>query len=201
MKEFKAIVIGTSAGGMKALTFILSNLPEDFPMPVFVAQHLHPVQDGYYIQYYSELSKLRVKEPESGEKIQSGYIYFAPPDYHLLIENDKSMSLSISKKVNYARPSIDVLFESASDVYLSELIGIILTGANDDGARGMLSIKKNGGLTIVQDPDNSEHPIMPRAAIELVEIDYIRPLEEIPNLLKEIVDDMNLKMSSSLKGD
>ena len=193
MKKYKAIVIGTSAGGMKALTFILSNLPEDYPMTVFIAQHLHPVQDGYFVQYYSELCKLRVKEPQSGEKIQSGFVYFAPPNYHLLIENDMSMSLSTSEKVNYARPSIDVLFDSASDAYLSELIGIILTGANDDGAKGMLTIKKNGGLTIVQDPANSEYPVMPGAAIKLVEIDYIKPLDEIPNLLKEIANDMNLK--------
>ena len=126
---------------------------------------------------------MRIKEAEEKENIQSGTIYFAPPNYHLLIEEDRSISLSNEEKVNYSRPSIDVLFESASDVYKSELIGIILTGANDDGAKGISCIESNGGLTIAQDPATAKYPIMPRSAIDTESVDYILPLEGIPVLL------------------
>jgi len=185
-KRYEAIVIGTSQGGMTALTQLLPVLPQDYPIPVIVVQHVHPSQGEFLTEYYDERCALTVKEADEKESIQSGYIYFAPPDYHLLIEKNKSFSLSIDNKVNYARPSIDVLFESAADTYSSDLVGIILTGANNDGAHGLDKIKQKGGLTIVQDPETAESSSMPQAAIDVVEADYVMSLEEIKNLLIEL---------------
>ena len=182
-KKYKAIVIGTSNGGMATLTKLLPVLPHDYPIPVTIVQHLAPLQEDFLIKYYNDRCALTVKEADEKEENQSGYIYFAPPNYHLLIEKDKTFSLSIDKKVNFVRPSIDVLFESAVDAYLSDLIGIILTGANIDGVHGLEQIKMNDGLTIVQDPATAESSFMPQAAIDAVKIDYIMPVEEIGNLL------------------
>jgi two-component system chemotaxis response regulator CheB len=185
-KPYKAIVIGTSHGGMAALTRLLPGLPQDYSIPVIIVQHVHPSQGESLTKYYDERCALAVKEADEKESIQSGHIYFAPPNYHLLIEKDKIFSLSIDDKVNYARPSIDVLFESAADTYSSDLVGIILTGANNDGAHGLDKIKQKGGLTIVQDPQTAESSSMPQAAIDVVEADYVMSLEEIKNLLIEL---------------
>ncbi len=180
----RAIVIGVSAGGMNALTEILPMLPADFPLPVIIVQHLHPEQEEeFMIGYYDEQCALTVKEAEENEGIQTGYIYFAPPNYHLLVEEDCTFSLSVAEKANYSRPSIDVLFESAVDAYGAGLIGIILTGANADGAQGLQLIRQYGGMIIVQDPQTAEFPYMPRAAIEAVDANHILPLKEIGKLL------------------
>lgn len=125
-----------------------------------------------------------MKEADEKEEIENGVVYFAPPNYHLLIERDHTFSLSADRRVNFARPSVDVLFESAANAYGSELIGVILTGANNDGARGLKKIKDMGGLTIVQDPASAEARYMPEAAIEEVQtVDYILPLEKIKTIL------------------
>jgi two-component system chemotaxis response regulator CheB len=187
MKKYKAVVVGVSAGGMAALTKLLSALAGDFPLPVIIVQHLHPHQGDFHLHYFNEKSAVIVKEADEKEKILPGYVYFAPPNYHLLIEEDESFSLSSDAKVNFSRPSVDVLFESAADVYSSGLIGIILTGANNDGAHGLSLIKKNGGLTIVQDPLTAESPFMPQAAIETADADYILSLEEIGDLLIKLM--------------
>ena len=184
--NYKVIVIGTSAGGLSALLRMLTPLPGDFHLPIIIVQHLHPTQDSTFIEHFNDKCLLTVKEANEKETVQPKNIYFAPPNYHLLIEQDKTFSLSTDEKVNFSRPSIDVLFESATDVYASELIGIVLTGASDDGARGLKLIKENKGLIIVQDPDTAESPFMPRAAIKMVETDYILPLEGITDLLIKI---------------
>ena len=119
--------------------------------------------------------------------MQGGRAYVAPPDYHLLIERDETISLSIDEKVNYSRPSIDVLFENATYAWSAGLIGVVLTGANADGARGLRVIKERGGLTVVRDPATAEHPVMPQAAIDATEVDHVLPLEEIGKLLLELV--------------
>lgn len=181
--QYKIIVIGASAGGLTALTRLLSPLPGDFPFSIIIVQHLHPLQGDYLNEYFNDKCYLTVKEANEKETIEPKNIYFAPPNYHLLIEEDKTFSLSIDEKVNFSRPSIDVLFESAADVYAPDLIGIVLTGANNDGARGLKKIKENGGLAIAQDPSTAEQPEMPRAAIDMVETDYILPLEGITDLL------------------
>ncbi|MCD4796509.1 MAG: chemotaxis protein CheB [Candidatus Cloacimonetes bacterium] len=179
ISDFKAIVIGVSAGGFEALTKLFSTLPKDFPLPIIVVQHIHKYQSGYLFEHLNKHCALKVKEADEKETIKPGNIYFAPPNYHLLIEEDKTFSLSVDEKVNYSRPSIDVLFKCAAEVYKNQLIGIILTGANDDGAEGMRIIKENGGLTIAQDPRDAEFPVMPQSAIDKVEIGIILTLENL----------------------
>lgn len=186
MKVHKAIVIGSSAGGINALEKILPILPKDFPFAVIVIQHISPNSENYFSSHLNKLCFLTVKEADEKEKILTGKVYTAPPGYHLLIERDFTFSLSVDPLVNYARPSIDVLFESAAEAYQKDLIGIILTGANSDGAEGLKLIKKYGGLTIVQDPLAAKSPEMPAAAIKTAQIDHILKLEQIGLFLTEI---------------
>ncbi|OQX01106.1 MAG: chemotaxis protein CheB [Desulfobacteraceae bacterium IS3] len=188
-RKYKAVVMGSSAGGLAVLARILSVFPQNFRLPLIVVQHLHPRQGEFYIQYLNDRTALTVKEADEKEDIVGGYVYFAPPNYHLLIEEDETFSLSSDEKVNYSRPSIDVLFESAAEVYGNRLAGVILTGANNDGASGLNLIKKNGGLAVVQEPCSAESPYMPRAALELVEADYILSPEEIGTVLVNLGDE------------
>ena len=183
---YKAVVIGVSAGGMEALHGILSVLPADFPIPIMVVQHVAPDSDDYLPRFLNEKCLLAVKEADEKEKASPGVVYLAPSNYHLLVENDATLSLAVTERVNYARPAIDVLFETAADAFGPELIGMVLTGANDDGSRGLKKIKDLGGLAIVQDPETAVAEIMPRAAIAAVEVDHILPLDEIGPLLRKI---------------
>jgi len=178
-KDIKAIVIGASAGGLYALKKLVPALPASFPCPVLVVQHLSPHSDNYMVRMLDELSPLVVKEADEKESVVSGTVYVAPPDYHLLVEEDFTLSLSVEEKVNYSRPAIDVLFETAADAYGRHLMGIILTGANADGANGLLAVKKKGGFTIVQQPEDAENQAMPKAAIELVKPHKVLTLDEI----------------------
>lgn len=183
---YKAIVMGTSLGGMNALKTILPALPGDIGIPVIIVQHLNDMSEGYWIEMLDNMSFLHVKEADEKEKIKPGYVYIAPPNYHLMIESNQTFSLSIDEKVNHARPSIDVLFESAAYVYYDQLIGVLLTGANHDGATGLKRIKENGGMTIVQDPNTATSKIMPDAAIKKTRVDYILPLNKISDLLTQV---------------
>lgn len=182
-QRYELVVIGASAGGIAALTELLSALPAGYSLPTVVVQHLHPLQDSSFVEYLNRESVLTIKEADEKEAIEAGHAYFAPPNYHLLIEDDRTFSLSVDQRVNYARPAIDVLFESAADVYGAGVIGVILTGANDDGAQGLRSIQESGGLTIVQDPETAETPVMPRAAIAATRADHILTLPQIAELL------------------
>ncbi len=184
-REIKAIVVGASAGGLYALKKLLPALPASFPCPVLVVQHMSPQSDNYMTRMLNDLSPLTIKEADEKEPVLAGTVYIAPPDYHLLVENDFTLSLSMEEKINYSRPSIDVLFETAADTYRSHLMGIILTGANADGANGLLAIKNKGGFTIVQHPDDAESPAMPLAAIERTEPDKVMTLEEIITFLSK----------------
>lgn len=184
--HYDAIVIGTSAGGLDALTIILPTLISELPVPVIIVQHISSSSDSFLITYFSKLCKLAVKEVEEKESLKPGCIYFAPPDYHVLVESDLTLSLSNEEKVNYSRPSIDVLFETASWAFGKRLIGLILTGANWDGAAGLKLIKKNGGLTLVQDPKTAMVARMPEAAIECFNPDHILPLEEIAPFINSL---------------
>jgi len=183
MKDYKAIVIGVSAGGMNALGQILPKLPADFPLPIMIVQHISPQSDTYMIRHFDSISKVIVKEADEKEEIKPGTVYFAPPNYHLLVESDFTFSLSVEERVNFSRPSIDVLFETAAEVYGDTLIGIILTGANNDGSRGLKRIKDFGGFTIVQTPANSEVSAMPEAAIKITKVDKILDLDKIAGVL------------------
>lgn len=182
-QHYEAIVIGVSSGGMNAMKLLCSTLPGHFKIPMIIVQHVGASSDGSWITLLNKKSNLPIKEVDEKEKIESGRIYFAPPSYHLLIEKDKTFSLSTDERVNYAIPSIDVLFESAADAYRDKLIGIVLTGSNHDGTAGLKRIKECGGLTIVQDPENAESSYMPASAIAGSQVDYILPLEDICRLL------------------
>ncbi len=181
----KVVVVGASAGGLYALKKLLPALPASFSCSMLIVQHMSPHSDSYMARMLNELSVVTVKEADEKELIRPGTVYIAPPDYHLLVEADYTLSLSVEEKVNYSRPSIDVLFETAADVYGIHLMGIILTGANDDGSNGLYAVKKNGGFIIVQDPNDAESPAMPRAAIERVKPHKILTLKQISALLSK----------------
>lgn len=184
LNDYEIVVVGVSAGGLAALGEILPGLPDDFPLAVVIVQHLHPTSDLYYIEHFNSRGPLIVKEAEEKEVIMPGVIYFASPNYHLLIERDKTFSFSGEEKVSYSRPSIDVLFESAATAFGNKLIGVVLTGANADGAAGLAMIKEFGGLTIVQDPATASSPFMPQSAIDSSRVDHILDLRGILKLLK-----------------
>lgn len=198
--EYEAIVMGVSAGGMEALSAIFPDLSADFPLPVIVVQHQHPTSDDFLVRYLNERCSLKVKQADEKESILPGVIYIAPPNYHLMVEEDRTFSLSVDEPVNYARPSIDVLFETAVDAYGARLVGVILTGASSDGSLGLKRIKESGGLTMVQDPETAEADIMPRAAIGATETDYVLPLEEIGTFLNRLTI-VEAKRKSRLIGD
>lgn len=184
--RFEAVVIGVSAGGLFALQEIISKLPRQF-IPIVIVMHVKANSDSFIGSYLAQHSKLIIKEAESSDGIEQGIIYIAPPGYHLLIEHDKTLSLSIESPIQFSRPSIDVLFESAALAYHEHLIGVILTGANNDGSQGLKKIKERGGVIIVQDPETAFAKEMPRAAIALNKVDYITPLDCIATLLIELV--------------
>jgi two-component system chemotaxis response regulator CheB len=183
---YEDVVIGVSAGGLNALRTILPRLPEKFPVPVVVVQHRGADSDGFLAHYLHQHCAVKVKEAEEKEEAVPGTVYLAPANYHLLLEDDRTFSLTLESRVCFARPSIDVLFESAADVYGSRLIGIVLTGANDDGSRGLAAIKMRGGLTVVQDPAGSEVETMPRAALQATEVDFVLPLAAIGPFLANL---------------
>ena len=180
------VVVGTSSGGLKALQTLLSELPANFPLPLVVVQHRGKDSDSDLCEFLNQASSLPVSEPEDKESLLAGHVYLAPRDYHLLIE-EKSFALSTESPVAFARPSIDVLFESAADEYKEHAIGVILTGANRDGARGLARIKTNGGVTLGEDPASAAVRIMPDAAIESSNVDHVLQLREIAPFLARLV--------------
>ena len=181
----KAIVIGTALGGTNALGVVLSNLPGEFKSPIIVVQHLHPFSNDYLTWWFNKITKMEVKQADEKEKIEAGVVYFAPAGRHLVVEKDRTFSLADTEKINYARPSIDVLFKTAAEVYRENLVGIILTGAKNDGSEGIKTIKEKGGFTIVQDPKTAKASEMPKSAIEAAQIDCILPLEDIGLFLQK----------------
>ncbi len=180
----KVVVIGASAGGLNALISLFSLVSGDFPHPILIVQHTSPYQDSLLPEILGKRAKLKVSEAEDKMEILPGNIYTAPPNYHLLSETPSTLALSSDDKVNYSRPSIDVLFESVALVYGKNATGIILSGANNDGAEGMIRIKEAGGITIAQDPQTAEFPMMPQAAIDTGAIDHILSIEEIAQFLE-----------------
>ena len=162
----KAVVIGASAGAVQALLTILPALPPSYPLPVLVVVHVPPDRSNVLVPLFQSKCQVPVKEAEDKEPLVGGVIYFAPSDYHLLVEEDGAIALSSDEIVNYSRPSIDVLFESAADAYGSALTGIILTGANHDGAAGLKAVMEAGGVAIVEDPVGAYAPTMPYAALD-----------------------------------
>jgi Chemotaxis response regulator containing a CheY-like receiver domain and a methylesterase domain len=185
--KFDAIVIGVSAGGLHALTHILQVLPAQYPIPVIVVQHRAKDERALLEEVLQNKCRIRIIQANEKEPIEPGTVYLAPPDYHLLVETNRTFSLTFDAPVNYSRPSVDVLFETAADVFTNRLLGIVLTGANRDGAKGVQYIQSKGGLTIAQEPATADFPEMPMAAIKTGAVQHIMHLDEIKAYLLSCV--------------
>lgn len=186
MRQIEAVVIGASAGGLEGLSVLLPALPATLRVPVFIVIHLSRGHRSLLCEIFAAKCALRVSEAEDKAPVGPGCVYFAPPDYHLLLDEGPSMALSVDEPVHFSRPSIDVLFESAADLYRQQLLGIILTGASRDGADGLAAVRKAGGITVVQQPDGSYESHMAAAALKLGPVDYVLPLEGIADLIRSL---------------
>jgi two-component system chemotaxis response regulator CheB len=182
----KAVVIGASAGALETLSIILPSLPHRYRLPIMVVVHVPPDKSSILADLFNEKCDIRVVEAADKEPICSGTAYFAPPGYHLLVEMDKSLSLSNDQPVFYSRPSVDVLFESAADAYGAALIAVILTGANQDGANGMKAVIEAGGRAMIQHPAEAYASAMPEAAIAVCPTAHVLTVEEIAFYLRSI---------------
>jgi two-component system chemotaxis response regulator CheB len=185
-KEIRIVVIGASSGGLAALQNICRNLDTSFSKPIIIVQHIHAHSDGFMAWHLNSISPLKVKEAEDKEKLENGVIYIAPANYHIMIDDHDMISLTTDERVNYSRPSIDVLFESAADVYHEQLVGIILTGANGDGTAGMNAIKQRGGVTVIQDPQTAEVRTMPESVLRQVQVDQVLSLQKISEFINNL---------------
>jgi two-component system, chemotaxis family, protein-glutamate methylesterase/glutaminase len=182
----EAVVIGASAGALEALSAILPSLPANYRLPVIIVVHVPRDNKSVMAEIFQAKCSIEVREAEDKEPIRGGTAYFAPPDYHLLVEPNKSLSLSDDEPVFYSRPSIDVLFESAADAYGPGLIAIVLTGANRDGATGLKAVAEAGGTAIVQSPEGAYASAMPEAAIAECPAARVLSLKEIAAYLQEV---------------
>ncbi|MDB4950010.1 MAG: CheB methylesterase [Gemmatimonadetes bacterium] len=163
---YRMVAVGASAGGLAALRALVAGLPPGFDLPVAVVQHRS--RDSYLLcELLQECSSLPVHEVNDKEEVRDGYVYIAPPDYHMLVD-DGYFSLSVDEPVRYSRPSIDVTFQSVAETYGPDAIGVVLTGANADGAAGLRCIREAGGAAVVQDPETAEVRVMPQAALKAV---------------------------------
>jgi two-component system, chemotaxis family, protein-glutamate methylesterase/glutaminase len=183
---YEIIVIGGSLGGIEASIEILKNLPSNYPVPIVLVLHRLRGNAGGLVNIFSNALNLKVKEVDEKEEIKNSSVYIAPANYHTLIESDRIFSLDYSETVNYSRPSIDVTFESASEVYGTKTLGIILTGNNSDGTSGLYKIAQKGGMVIVQDPAEAKAPTMPFSALTKVASAKTMKLLEISLLLQSL---------------
>ena len=181
-----AVVIGASAGGIEALTVLLPALARGLQPPVFVVVHLPRDRPSLLADIFAPKCAVPVREAEDKEMVASGTVYFAPNDYHLLVDQGPQLALSADEPVHHSRPSVDVLFESAVDVYKDRLLGIILTGANEDGATGLAAVHDAGGVTVVQRPDTALAPLMALSALKLRPADWVLTLNEIAAMLRTL---------------
>ena len=186
--KYEAVVIGTSAGGMEALSSVISQLPSDYQLTVAVVQHCNPKAGSFLSNHLDNISSIQVIEAEDKMPVSASTVFIAPAGYHLYIEDNRTFGLSLDAKENYSRPSIDVLFESAASVYRDLLVGVVLTGANSDGTKGLMRIKDYGGLCIVQDPKTAQASMMPLSAINALRVDHVLKLEEIGVFLCSLND-------------
>ncbi|MBN3909219.1 MAG: chemotaxis protein CheB [Nostoc sp. NMS1] len=184
---FDIVAIAASAGGLTALIKVLSTLRAEFPAAIAIVQHISPEHPSFMAEILSRRTDITVKQAEEGDCLTSGTAYIAPPNRHLLVNNDGTLSLSQSKLVHFLRPSADLLFESVAATYKERAIAIVLTGTGSDGAMGVEAIKKMGGTVIVQDVKTAEFAGMPSAAIQTGNVDFILPLDEISSALVTLV--------------
>jgi two-component system chemotaxis response regulator CheB len=182
-RAFEAVVIGASAGGVAALLDILPGLPAEAPLPIVVVVHMMPNRHSQLAEVFAQRMAMAVVEAEDKQPLEAGTVYFAPSGYHLSVESERCLSLSCEPPHQFSRPAIDFVMASAADVYGPALVGVLLTGANHDGAAGLAAIGEAGGLTVVQDPAEAQVGVMPREAIRLRAPDLILPLRDIRHLL------------------
>ena len=185
--EYKVVVVGGSAGSLDIILKIISNADATGSILYIIVIHRKNDTNSMLPGLFSSRTKLKVKEVEDKDYILPGHIYIAPPDYHLLLENENTFSLDASEKIYFSRPSIDVTFESVAEVFGAAVIGILLSGANADGTTGLSRIQQAGGFTIVQDPESAEVDYMPRQAIDKLKPDAIKAADEIADFLNQII--------------
>jgi two-component system, chemotaxis family, protein-glutamate methylesterase/glutaminase len=181
------VAIGASAGGVEALLALFDGLKPPLRAAIVVVLHLPEGQDSRLVEVFASRLRLPIEEARPHAPVQAGSIYFAPPGYHLLVEADRTFSLSCDPPVMFSRPAIDVLFESCAEAIGDRLAALLLTGANEDGAAGMARIHAAGGLTAVQDPDEAAHATMPAAALRLADPDFVLPLSGLRSLLHTVI--------------
>ncbi|WP_210638949.1 MULTISPECIES: chemotaxis protein CheB [unclassified Pseudomonas] len=181
--RIQAIAVGASAGGVEALLKVFGQLRKGFSVPILVVLHLPDERQSQLAQVFGYRLAVPVEEAQDKQDVVPGTLYVAAPGYHLSVEADRSLSLSLEDPVHHSRPSIDVLFESAADVYGPNLLAVVLTGANNDGAKGLARVRELGGITVVQDPREAQVSTMPEAALALHEPDHILTLQDIGQLL------------------
>jgi two-component system chemotaxis response regulator CheB len=189
MKTPQLVVVGTSLGGLNALIVLLASLPKGFPVPIAIAQHRSVSPDGGGLAHLlQEHSRLAVVEADDKMPIEAGTVYLAPADYHLLVEEPGVFALSTDAPVRSARPSIDVLFQTAAEAYGADLLGVLLTGASADGADGLATVKSRGGWAIVEDPATAECRTMPAAGLAATAVDYVLPIAKMGAYLVTLVE-------------
>jgi len=181
-----AIVIGVSAGGFKVLEKLIKGIKDDLKIPIIIVQHISSLAENYIVTYLNERTEMHIKEVEEKEDIRARTVYMAPPNYHILVERNKTLSLTVDKRVCFARPSIDVLFETAAEAYMSKLLGVVLTGANSDGTNGCKTVKKWGGTVFVQAPDDAEFDEMPRSVMRAKAYDRAVTIDELIAFINHI---------------
>jgi two-component system, chemotaxis family, protein-glutamate methylesterase/glutaminase len=184
LQSVAAVVIGTSAGGVQALLTLLPALNAACAVPIFIVQHIPRHRPSALASIFAPKCAVPVREAQDKDDIEPGVVYFAPADYHLLVEQRQQLALSVDDPVLFSRPSIDVLFQSAADVYRSQLLGLILTGANEDGAAGLAAVQQAGGLTVVEDPEQAVARAMPAAALQRITPHLVLNLQAIADLLR-----------------
>jgi two-component system chemotaxis response regulator CheB len=180
--DIEAVAVGASAGGVEVLSMLLSALPSSCRAAFFIVMHIPRERPSLLPEVFGSRCALPVREAEDKEPVQPGTVYFAPPDYHLLVDRGPAFALSSDEPVHFSRPSIDVLFDSAADIYGERLLGLILTGANQDGAEGLAAIGRAGGRTVVQEPSGAAVPFLPVAALQQGPVDYVLSLTQLQDL-------------------
>lgn len=183
---FDLVVVAASAGGVQALLFLVSELPEGFPLPLVVVQHVDPRHRSLLVEILARRSRLAVRQAAEGTRLEPGTVFVAPAGSHLLVNGDGTLSLSNAGRVHFVRPAADLLFSSAAATHTDRLIAVVLTGTGEDGASGVTAVKKMGGTVLAQDEASSDFFGMPRAAIATGCVDRVLPLAEIPAALEAL---------------
>ncbi len=186
MKKCGAVVIGGSAGSLDVLLKVLPEINPKIDFPIIIVIHRKQGADSLLTDLISHRTNLKVKEADEKESILNGCIYIAPSDYHLLIERDFTFSLDYSEKINYSRPSIDVTFQTAADAYGDKLVCLLLSGSNADGVNGLISAKKNGGITLAQDPDTAQVTYMPEQAILKANVSLVLKIDQMADYINSL---------------